>query len=115
MQAIWQQLVDAGVDVVVQGHDHQYERFAPMNANGQRDSASGIRAFVVGTGGARLYSFATPLETSEVHDNSSHGILKFTLHADSYDWQFLPADGSFTDVGTATCHGNVPWGHYPYP
>lgn len=104
MQPVWQLLADAGVDVVVQGHDHGYERFAPMSASGKRDSTAGIRAFVVGTGGARLYSFGAPLKTSDVHDNTSHGVLKFTLRADSYDWQFLPADGSFSDSGTATCH-----------
>jgi len=75
-----------------------------MNATGQANP-QGLREFVVGTGGRSHYDFATILSNSEVHDNTSFGVLKLTLHTDSYDWQFIPAAGStFTDSGSADCH-----------
>jgi chitodextrinase len=100
----WRDLYAAGVDVVLNGHDHEYERFAPQNPSGAAD-ANGIREFVVGTGGASHYTFATPVANSEVRDNTSFGVLKLTLHSASYDWQFVPVAGaSFTDSGTTSCH-----------
>ncbi|HEX6288978.1 MAG TPA: metallophosphoesterase, partial [Herpetosiphonaceae bacterium] len=105
MSAIWQMLYDAGADVVLAGHDHNYERFAPLNGSGAVDTARGIRQFVVGTGGAALRSVGTLLPTSERFHSSTHGVLKLTLHATSFDWQFVPAAGSsFTDQGSGTCH-----------
>jgi hypothetical protein len=102
--AFWHDLYAAGVDVVLNGHDHDYERFAPQNASGAAD-ANGIREFVVGTGGASHYTFGAPIANSEVRNNTSYGVLKLTLHSGSYDWQFVPAAGaSFTDSGSSACH-----------
>jgi len=102
---VFQALYDAGADVVVVGHDHEYERFAPQSPSAAADPVRGIREFVVGTGGAGLYSFATPLPNSEVRDNTSHGVIKFTLSDGSYTWQYIPVAGnSFTDSGSDTCH-----------
>jgi acid phosphatase type 7 len=98
----WDDLYAAHADVVVNGHNHQYERFARQSPSGAADSA-GIREFVVGTGGAGLYSFAAPVANSEVRDSTTHGVLKLTLHAGSYDWSFQPSDGTFTDSGTTGC------------
>lgn len=104
-QPLWQALYDAGADVVVSGHDHTYERFAPQTPDGQVDNARGIRQFVVGTGGAGLHPFNHPAPNSQVKNNTAHGVLKLTLYGDRYDWKFVPVAGStFTDSGTATCH-----------
>lgn len=104
MQAIWQILYNAGAELVVSGHEHNYERFAEMNASGTAASP-GLREIVIGTGGMSLYPFGTPLSTSQVRSNSSYGVLKLTLHAGSYDWQFVPVAGStFTDSGSSNCH-----------
>jgi len=105
MASIWELLYAHHVDVVINGHDHVYERLEPMDADGNRDDEHGIRTFVVGTGGVGLYKFGTPLATSEVRDNDTLGVLKLTLHDGSYDWEFIPVPGgSFTDSGTGTCH-----------
>ena len=102
---VFQALYDAGAEIVIVGHDHEYERFAPQTPNGASDPVAGIREFVVGTGGAGLYSFATPLPNSEVRDATSHGVLKLTLSDGSYAWEFIPVAGnSFTDSGSGTCH-----------
>ena len=109
MQAIFQDLYDANVDVVLGGHAHDYERFAPQDPNGKLDRARGIRQFVVGTGGAFFTAFGSIKPNSEVHNGSTYGVLKLTLHPISYDWQFVPEAGkSFTDSGSASCHGLVP-------
>jgi hypothetical protein len=106
MQDIWQALYDYGADVVLSGHDHDYERFAPQTATGRADQALGIREFVVGTGGRNHTSFSTGIvANSEVRDSTTFGVLKLVLHATSYDWQFLPVSGgSFTDSGSTACH-----------
>jgi hypothetical protein len=105
-QALWQALYDYGADVVLNGHDHTYERFALQNPNGQADP-KGIREFVVGTGGAGLYSFTSNQPNSQVRNNTTHGVLKLTLHSTSYDWQFIPIAGqNFTDSGSANCVGS---------
>lgn len=104
-EQLWDALARAGVDVVVSGHDHIYERFAPMTAAGERDDRNGMREFVVGTGGYSHYSFAQDAENSEVRNNTTFGVLKLTLHARGYDWQFVPVRGrSFTDGGSGRCH-----------
>ncbi|MDQ2995545.1 MAG: hypothetical protein M3R61_00595 [Chloroflexota bacterium] len=77
---------------MINGHDHDYERFAPQNPYGQADP-NGMREFVVGTGGAEQHGFVTIRPTSEVRDSSTFGVLKLTLHANSYDWQFMPIAG----------------------
>jgi len=104
MQAIWQALYDYGADIVVSGHEHNYERFAPQTPTGELDNARGIRQFVAGTGGAGNYSFGVTQPNSEVRYNATPGVLKFTLYADHYDWQFIPTSGSFTDTGSGSCH-----------
>lgn len=105
VQPLWEALYAAGADVVVVGHDHLYERFAPQTPSGQPDAARGIREFVVGTGGAGLYAFGTPALNSQVKDNTTHGVLKLTLYGDHYDWKFVPIAGSsFTDSGSGNCH-----------
>jgi hypothetical protein len=106
VRPLWQALYDAGADVVVVGHDHTYERFAPQTAAGALDLARGIREFVVGTGGgASLYAFNGIAPNSEVRNNTTRGVLKLTLYSDRYDWKFVPvAGGSFTDSGSASCH-----------
>ncbi|WP_051114923.1 DUF7594 domain-containing protein [Actinokineospora enzanensis] len=100
-----QALYDYNAEVIVTGHNHQYERFAPMNPSGAADSARGIRHFVAGMGGAGFYSFGTIQPNSEARNNNTHGVLKFTLHANSYDWQFIPEAGkTYADSGTNSCH-----------
>ena len=102
---LWQALYEGGADVVISGHDHIYERFAPQTPTGQLDMARGIREFVVGTGGAGLYSVGPIAPNSEVRNTATRGVLKLTLYADRYEWQFVPIKGaSFTDVGSASCH-----------
>lgn len=105
MTPLWQALYDFNADLVLAGHNHQYERFAPMNAAGNLDTARGLREIVVGTGGRSHYQFATIQPNSEVRSTGTFGVLKLTLHANSYDWQFVPEAGkTFTDTGTASCH-----------
>ena len=104
MQAVWALLQESGVDVIVAGHNHSYERFAPQDSTGRRDPR-GIRAFVVGTGGAPLTGFPSTAANSEVRDGNTWGVLRLTLRPESYDWQFVPVAGrSFTDTGSDTCH-----------
>jgi acid phosphatase type 7 len=104
MQAIWQLLYDAGAELVLNGHEHHYERFSEMNGSGAAVS-QGLREIVVGTGGASLYPFGSPKAASQVRNNNSYGVLKLTLHPNGYDWQFVPAGtATFTDTGSDTCH-----------
>ncbi len=100
----WQLLYEHGAEIVLNGHDHLYERFAPQDPSGYRDDARGIRQFTVGTGGYGLYGVVRLQPNSEVQ-GIAHGVLKLTLRGDGYDWQFIPAAGaSFSDSGTGTCH-----------
>jgi hypothetical protein len=104
-QPLYQALYDAHADVVVNGHDHDYERFAPQDANGNLDRLLGVTEFVVGTMGAPHAGIVTMKPNSVVFNNSTWGLLEMTLYASSYDWQFLPVAGStFTDSGSAKCH-----------
>ena len=105
MQDIWKALYDSGADVVLTGHDHLYERFGPQTETGVADPARGIRSFVVGTGGRSHYGFGIPRPNSEVRNSDAFGVLKMTLHANSYDWEFVAEPGeAFTDSGSANCH-----------
>ena len=100
----WQDLYGAGVDVVLNGHDHDYERFAPQDPRGRLDTAHGIREFVSGTGGAHFESLALRQPNSEAL-SQTFGVLAVTLHPSGYDWRFVPEAGkTFTDSGTAGCH-----------
>lgn len=102
--ALWDALYAAGADVIINGHDHDYERFAPQSPGGAADPARGIREFVVGTGGASLRSFSTIRANSEVRNSVTFGVLKLTLSSNSYAWQFVPAgSGTFKDSGSGTC------------
>jgi chitodextrinase len=104
--SVWSQLYNGGADVVLAGHDHTYERFARQTNGAVRDDRLGIREFVVGTGGANHTSFVSTAANSEVRNANTFGVLKLTLHPDSFDWQFVPeVAGTFTDSGTETCHG----------
>ncbi len=104
MRDVWRALYDANVDVVINGHDHTYERFAPQDPNGKPDPERGIRQFVVGTGGAMLYEFTHVRPNSEAR-GAAWGVAMFTLNDGGYQWQFIPVDGaSFTDAGAGTCH-----------
>jgi hypothetical protein len=100
---LWQQLYAAHADVVLNGHDHIYERFDPQTSTGVADP-NGVRQFTVGTGGADHTGIAAVAANSVVRNTDTYGVLKLTLHQGSYDWTFVPAVGTFTDSGTATCH-----------
>jgi hypothetical protein len=103
--AFWNALYKANAEVVLNGHMHNYERFAEQSPGGVAKPGRGIREFVVGTGGEDLVPFTTIRANSEVRDASTYGVLKLTLHAGSYDWQFVPVVGqTFTDSGTTSCH-----------
>ncbi len=100
----WQQLVAAGADLVINGHDHDYERFAPQNAAGREDGKAGIREFVVGTGGAGLRTFSNLAANSQFRLARAWGVIRLTLHPANYDWEFLPTSGNVTDSGSELCH-----------
>jgi hypothetical protein len=105
MKAFWQALYDAHAAVVINGHDHNYERFAPQNPEGVSDAARGIREFVVGTGGKNHRPILLAKPNSESRNADAYGVLKLTLRSGAYDWQFVPEAGkSFADSGTGKCH-----------
>ena len=107
-QAFWQDLYNAGAEVVLDGHVHNYERFAPQTPAGVADPANGIREFVVGTGGKSLEAFATTIQANSEVRLRTFGVLKLTLHPTSYDWQFVPdgtSGNTAGDGGSGTCHG----------
>jgi 3',5'-cyclic AMP phosphodiesterase CpdA len=105
MQAAWDALYAANAELVVNGHDHDYERFAPQTPSAVADPTNGIREFVVGTGGGSLDGLGTKRANSEVFNDDTYGVLKLTLHSGSYDWEFVPEAGkSFSDSGTTGCH-----------
>jgi fibronectin type 3 domain-containing protein len=108
MQPELTDLYNANADVILGGHAHHYERFAPQNASSQLDNTRGIRQFVVGTGGAFWTSIGGPKPNSQVRQNTTYGVLKLTLHPTSYDWVFAPEAGkTFTDSGSWPCHGTA--------
>jgi acid phosphatase type 7 len=100
----WTVLYEQGVEIVMNGHDHLFERFAPQDPSGRLDLARGIRQFTVGTGGCFLYKVVRLQPNSEVQA-SVHGVLKLTLRDGAYDWQFVGVPGSgFSDAGSGSCH-----------
>jgi hypothetical protein len=105
-QAFMQALYEAGADVVVVAHDHVYERFSPQDPTGAVDPAHGIRQFITGMGGRSHYEFQTIHPHSVARDNETFGVLKLTLHPESYEWSFVPAwgDGPYIDAGSESCH-----------
>ena len=103
--AFWEALYDHGVELVMNGHEHNYERFAPQTADGTADPVRGIRQIVVGTGGRNHTGFDSPIPNSEVRNDDTFGVLKLTLRPTSYEWEFVPeAGGTFTDMGSESCH-----------
>jgi hypothetical protein len=104
VRPFWDALQAAGAEVILNGHVHNYERFAPQSPAGAPDPA-GIREIVVGTGGKSHYAIGAIAANSEVRSANAFGVLRMTLHPDGYDWQFVPAAGStFADSGSSPCH-----------
>lgn len=103
VQDLYKALYTAGADVILAGHEHNYERFAPQDVSAKADPR-GIREFVVGTGGRNFTKFVSIAPNSEARNDNTFGVLKMTLHATSYTWEFLPIAGSlFTDKGSSNC------------
>jgi hypothetical protein len=103
----WDDLYAAGADIVLGGHDHDYERFAPQTPTGAGDAAHGITEFVVGTGGKSHYTFTRTEPNSVVRNDSSFGVLELTLHHGAYDYRFVRATGNLDDAGSGRCHGST--------
>lgn len=104
-KAVWDALYEYHAEIVVNGHDHIYERFAPQTPDGELDRARGIRQFTVGTGGAGIRRFSTLLPNSEAHNDRAHGVLKLTLFPGSYEWEFVAVEGAtYTDSGIGVCN-----------
>jgi len=105
VRPIWKALYAADADVVVGGHDHDYERFAPQRPDGTLARKRGIRQFMVGTGGATQHGFGEVQPNSQARNASTPGVLRLTLNPGSYAWRFVPVAGkTFTDSGTKSCH-----------
>jgi 3',5'-cyclic AMP phosphodiesterase CpdA len=105
MAKFFQLLYSNGAEIVLNGHDHMYERYKPITPSGALDATHGIREFVVGTGGESLYGYKTTSSLIAVRNNTTFGVLRLDLSAGSYTWQFVPSGtGNFTDSGTGTCH-----------
>lgn len=108
---LWQALQEHRADLVVVGHDHNYQRFAPQTAQGVADAENGIRQFVVGTGGFSHYTFDRPAPNFELGDDETFGVLELKLGPAGYAWRFVPVAGkTFTDSGTGSCHKAPPPG-----
>ena len=101
---LWTALYNAHADIVLNGHDHVYERYAQQDPSGAVTS-SGIREFVVGTGGESLFPITNAEPNLQMSDDQDFGVLKLTLHASSYDWAFITTSGTVVDSGTEICHG----------
>ena len=104
VRPLWQALQDAGADVLLAGHEHNYERFAPQDVDA-RPSPSGIRQFVVGTGGKNFYSTTAVAPNSEVRRCDAYGVLLLTLKQGGYDWRFAGTRGEAVDAGSDSCTG----------
>ena len=102
LRDLWTLLYDRGVDVIVNGHDHLYERFGKQDVDGRSDGR-GIRQFIAGTGGAQLYDFMRITPNSQVRIKS-HGVLRLTLSPSAYEWAFLDVAGGIPDSGADQCH-----------
>jgi hypothetical protein len=111
MKVFWQDLYEAGAEIVINGHDHDYERFAPQDPDAKPDPARGISEFVVGTGGRHRRGFGPPKPNSEVRDSDPFVVLRITLYPDYYTWQFIPAGcATIADFGQGTCHESAAHG-----
>jgi hypothetical protein len=100
----WDALYAGGADLILNGHDHDYERFAPQNPEGDRDTATGITEIVVGTGGGEMRGMGRTVANSIVRQGRLLGVIQLTLAPDGWSTRFLSTDGSFTDQSTGTCH-----------
>lgn len=100
----WDQLHAADAELVINGHDHDYERFAPQDPAGNLERPGGLREIVVGTGGAELRAFKTQVPNSEFRQSGVWGVLRLTLHPVNYDWEFLPVGTAVADSGSTPCH-----------
>ena len=109
----WQDLQEFQADVVLNGHDHDYERFVPQRADGTAD-VNGITEFVVGTGGESLGALETRRANSMVWDDKDYGVLKMKLYRGSYSWQFITETGAVKDSGRTNCINKVA-GAFPPP
>ena len=105
VERLWEILYAGGVDVVLNGHDHNYQRFAPQDPEGRADPEGGIRQFVVGTGGRSNYQISHPIANTEVYNDDTFGVLELGLQPKRYDWEFVSVEGdTFSDSGVARCH-----------
>jgi len=100
----WDALAAAGADVIVNGHDHDYERFGLQDPSGTADPVHGIREFVVGTGGAELRAFGAQAANSELRVAGYYGVIRMVLHPGAYEWSFMTTTGQVLDAGLGTCH-----------
>ncbi len=100
----WNALYEAGAEIVLVGHDHHYERFAPMKSNGEIDEERGLREFLVGGGGKNLTDIFTVISSSEFRNAEDYGFLKLDLHPQAYDWEFISETGEILDSGSGNCH-----------
>ncbi|HEX8854433.1 MAG TPA: metallophosphoesterase [Thermoleophilaceae bacterium] len=108
-RSFWHALYRHGADIVLNAHDHSYQRFAPQTPNGASDPAQGIREFIVGTGGRSLFTGTVPAANLQVRDISNFGVLLLTLDSGHYSWRFYPTQsGGFTDSGSGRCHETTP-------
>jgi acid phosphatase type 7 len=103
-RAFWRDLYNAHADLVLNGHSHQYERFAAQNPDGLADSDHGLVQFVIGTGGKNLKGFWRQKANSLVRNSNSYGVLKLELQEKSYNWAFISEDGKVLDSGSGECH-----------
>jgi len=109
LKQLWQDLYEAHADLVLAGHEHSYERFAPQNPDGDADAKNGIREIVVGTGGRNHDPLGLPTANSEARNANTFGVLKLTLAAGKYTWEFIPEEGkTFRDSGVGVCHNQTP-------
>lgn len=109
LKQLWQDLYEAHADLVLAGHEHSYERFAPQNPDGEADAKNGIREIVVGTGGRDHGPLGFPTPNSEVRNSDTFGVLKLTLTPGTYTWVFIPEEGrTFRDSGAGVCHNQTP-------
>ena len=108
LKQLWQDLYAAHADLILAGHEHSYERFAPQDPDGHADTAHGIREIVVGTGGRSHDPLGFAIANSEVRNASTYGVLKLTLTPSNYTWEFMPEAGKdFRDSGSGACHNSA--------
>ena len=106
VQPFWDALYEHGADLVLNGHEHNYERFALQKPSGEADPTYGVRQIIVGTGGESHYFQGERLPNSEAADGETYGVLKLTLRPAGYNWEFIPLEaGQFSDSGSGDCHG----------